>query len=160
MFLSYSVSVIMVSLALYGLWHLIRDIRNWVTTFAFVRLPGASLVILVRNLEYEVEDLIRYLANEMADGGQECDAVVVDCGSDDLTPIILSRLAVEIPALTVVSTERAARPVTEVLPLCRGAVVHVLDLTSRLQIEQFTAVVASLLRQNHREVVIRGKAEG
>lgn len=160
MFLSYSASVIMVSLALYGLWYVIKDIWNWFTTLEFVRLPGASFVILVRNIEYEVEDLMRYLANEIADSGQECDAIIVDCGSDDLTPTILKRLAGEITVLTVVSGGRAVRPVAEVLPLCRGGVVHVLDLTGRLQVEQFMAVVSSLLRQNKREVAIRSKAEG
>lgn len=160
MFLSYSASVIMVSLAIYGLWYVIKDIWNWFTTLEFGRLPGFSFVILVRNMEYEVEDLIRYLANEIADGGNECDAIVVDCGSDDLTPIILKRLAGEIPALTVVSGGRAVRPVAEVLPLCRGAVVHVLDLTGRLDVQQFMMVVAVLLRRSKREVAVRGKAEG
>ncbi len=160
MFLSYSASVIMVSLALYGLWYFIKDVWNWFTTIEFVRLPEVSFVILVRNMEYEVEDLMRYLANEIADGGQECDAIVVDCGSDDLTPTILKRLAGEIPALTVISGGRAVRPVAEILPLCRGAVVHVLDLTSRLKIEQFMPVVSSLLRQNQREVAVRSKVEG
>lgn len=160
MFLSYSVSVIMVSLALYGLWYLIKDAWNWFITLRFIHLPDASFVILVRNMEYEIEDLLRYLVNEMADGGHEYDAVVVDCGSDDLTPVILYRLAAEMPVLTVFNGARSLRPVAEALPLCRGAVVHVLDLTNRLKGEEFMAVVSSLLRQNQRDVAMRGRIDG
>ncbi|SMC39655.1 hypothetical protein [Sporomusa malonica] len=159
MFLSYSVSIVIVSLALYGLWYVIKDVWNWFITLELVQLPDASFIVLVRNMEYEIEDLIRYLINEMEDGGHEYDAVVVDCGSDDLTPTILKRLAGEMPALTVVLSSRTMRPVAEALPLCRGSVVHVLDLTSRLKSEEFVAVVASLLRQHKRAVTVRSRAE-
>lgn len=155
MFLSYSASVVLVSLALYGLWYVAKDMWNWVTTLEFVRLPDVSFVILVHNLEYEVEDLMRYLASELADSSHEYDAVVVDCGSSDLTPTILKRLAGELPGLTIVQGARSVRPLGEALPLCRGAVVHVLDLTGRLKAEQFRAVVSSLLRKNEREVAVR-----
>ncbi|SDD78122.1 hypothetical protein [Sporomusa acidovorans] len=160
MFLSYSATVILLSLALYGLWYILKDAWGWFTTLEFVRLPTASFVILVHNMEYEVEDLMRFLIKEMAEGGHEIDVVVVDCGSDDLTPTILRRLAGEMPALTVVNSVSMARPVAEALPLCRGAVVHVLDLTSRLKSKQFMAVVSSLLRKNQREVAVKGGADG
>ena len=155
MFLSYSASVILVSLALYGLWYASKEIWAWIIMMKFVRLPAASFVILVHNMEYEVEELLRYLVNELTDGGQEYDTIVVDCGSDDLTPAILRRLAEELTVLTVVNAPRSSRPVTEILPLCRGAVVHVLDLTGRLTSEQFTAVVSALLRQSQQDVAVR-----
>ncbi|TWH45257.1 glycosyltransferase family 2 protein [Sporomusa sp. KB1] len=155
MLLSYSASVILVSLALYGLWYISKDVWTWFTTLQFVQLPDASFVILVYNMEYEVEELLRYLVNEMAEGGHEYDAIVVDCGSDDLTPTILRRLAAEMTVLTVVSAPRSSRPVVEVLPLCRGAVVHVLDLTGRLKSKQFMLVVSALLKQNQRDVAVR-----
>lgn len=158
--MSYSVSVILVSLALYGLWYVSKDVWNWFTTLKFMRLPAASFVILVHNMEYEVEDLLRYLVNEITDGSHEYDVVVVDCGSDDLTPAILRRLAAEMPVLTVVNAPQATRPLAEVLPLCRGAVVHVLDLTGRLKSKQFMVVVSALLRQNQRNVAIRGSIDG
>ena len=160
MLLSYSASVVLVSLALYGLWYIIKDGWNWFTTLKFMQLPAASFVILVHNMEYEVEELLRYLVNEMAEVGYDYDAIVVDCGSDDLTPTILRRLAEEMAVLTVVNASRSSRPVAEVLPLCRGAVVHVLDLTGRLKGEQFMAVVSALLRQNQRDVAVRSRKDG
>ena len=159
MFLSYTASVILVSLALYGLWYVIKDIWAWLTGFVYLQLPDASFVILVHNMEYELEELLRFLAAEMADGNYECDVIAVDCGSDDLTLAILRRLAAELPGLTVVSAGRAIRPVDEVLPICRGAVVHVLDLTGRLKAGQFMAVVSSLLRQTQRESVFRRRQD-
>lgn len=160
MFLSYSVSVILVSLALYGLWQFIKDVWNWSIALKYMQLPTASFVILVHNLEYEVEELLRYLVSEIAENGQDCDVVVVDCGSDDLTPAILRRLAGEMSVLTVVRAGRSVRPVAEVLPMCRGGVVHVLDLTGRLKSRQFMAVVSCLLRQNQQEVALKKMGDG
>lgn len=156
MLLSYSASIVIVSLALYGLWYVIKDVWEWFTALELVRPPDASFIILIRNMEYEVEDLMRYLVSELEDGGHEYDTVVVDCGSDDLTPVILQRLAGEMPALTVVCSLKAVRPVAEVLPLCRGSVVHVLDLTNRLKTRQFMTVVSSLLRRHKRDVAVKG----
>ncbi len=160
MFLSYTASVILVSLALYGLWYVIKDMWAWFNALQFMQLPAASFVILVHNMEYEVEELLRYLVWEMAEGGHDYDVIVVDCGSDDLTPAILRRLAGEMSVLTVVCAMRSVRPIAEVMPLCRGAVVHVLDLTGRLKSGQFMAVVSSLLRQNQREVAVSRKQNG
>ncbi|HWR45804.1 hypothetical protein [Sporomusa sp.] len=160
MFLSYSASIIIVSLALYGLWYVLKDVWNWFTTLELVRLPDASFIIVLKNMEHEVEDLMRYIANEIEDGSHDVDVVVVDCGSDDLTPTILNRLASEMPVLTVVHSVRSQRPVADAIPLCRGSVVHVLDLISRLKPEEFMVVVASLLRQHKRDVAVRSRAEG
>lgn len=155
MLLSYSASIVIVSLALYGLWYVLKDIWTWFTALELMRPPDASFIILIKNMEYEVEDLMRHLVSEMEGGGHEFDTVVVDCGSDDLTPVILQRLAGEMPVLTVIRSVRTPRPVAEALPLCRGSVVHVLDLTNRLKSEQFMAVVSSLLRQSTRNLIAR-----
>ncbi|HWR09567.1 hypothetical protein [Sporomusa sp.] len=160
MFLSYSVSIIIVSLALYGLWYVLKDVWNWFTALELVPLPDASFIILLKNMEYEVEDLMRYLVSEIEEGVHGIDAVVVDCGSDDLTPIILQRLAGEMPALTIIHSRSSIRPLTEAMPLCRGSVVHVLDLTTRLKNEEFMAVVASLLRKQKGDIAIRSRTEG
>lgn len=160
MFLSYPVSIVIVSLALYGLWYVLKDVWNWFTALDLVRLPDASLIILLKNMEYEVEDLMRYLVRELEEGSHGFDAVVVDCDSDDLTPVILQRLAGEMPALTIVHSRSPLRPVSEAMPLCRGSVVHVLDLTTRLKTEEFIAVVASLLRQQKSDIAVRSRMEG
>lgn len=153
--MSYPVSVVLVSLALYGLWYVGKDLWNWFTALQGMCLPAVSFVIFVHNLEYEVEDLLRYLVHEISDGSHEHDVIVVDCGSDDLTPAILRRLSAELPVLTVVRSECASRPLPEVLPICRGAVVHVLDLAGRLDSRQFKAVVTALLGKNQQGVVVR-----
>lgn len=155
MFLSYSASVIVVSLALYGLWQVIKDVWKWFISLNYFALPAASFVIIVYNLEYEVEELLRYLDNQLTEADREDDVIVIDCGSDDLTSAILHRLADELSTFTVVSSSRSAPILTEVLPMCRGAVVHVLDLNGRLNAREFMAVVSSLLHQNRQHVTIR-----
>lgn len=156
MFFSYTVSVVVVSLAIYGLWCFAKDLWDWYLEPKLIRPPSATFLIFVKDLEQEIEDLIRYLIYEIEMADIECDAVVVDCGSSDLTPEILERLAVDVPFLTVVNLPASSvRPVTETLPLCRGTVVHILDLITRMKGNDYLVTVCSLLRQDGREVAVK-----
>jgi len=143
--LSYTASVILVALALLGLWQLIQDLTAWLLRGELGQRPPASLLIIVRNREQEIEGLLRYLLHEITPESFS-DIVVVDAGSADLTAPILDRLARDYPVLQVVQAAPDSRPVAEAMPLCRGAVVHVLDLTNRLSFRQFIRVVNSLAK--------------
>jgi hypothetical protein len=142
----------MLSLAMYGLWCFLHDLWDWFLDPRLSKLPSTSFLIVVKNREQEIEDMLRYLVREIETTVVPCDVVVVDYCSDDLTPTILQRLAFEFEVLHVVHLPEHSRPVAEALPLCRGAVVHVLDMSNRLNNEDFIAVVSALLRQNSREV--------
>ncbi|BBB91675.1 MAG TPA: hypothetical protein PKA28_09090 [Methylomusa anaerophila] len=156
MFLSYTASVIVVSLALYGLWHFIKDLWEWYANMELVCHPNSSLLILVKNMENEIEDLMRFLILELESAGEEhCDAVVIDLGSQDLTLAILTRMATQSECFTFISLPHVARPVEEALPMCRGGVVHVLDLTSRLTAKEFIVSVSALLRQDTKKVAVK-----
>jgi len=152
---TYTASVILLSLAMYGAWCVIQDIWNWVLRPRLLRIPSVTFLILVKNLQSDIEDMLRYLEREMESMDLDCDAVVVDCNSEDLTPAILDRLAKEFPEIRIYLPVDNSRPVAEALPLCRGAVVHVLDLVNRLSVEDFMATVCALLRHAGHEVIIR-----
>lgn len=153
MYFSYMASVVMVALAIYGAWLLVRDIWELFLSPRLVELPGVSFLIGVRNGEQEIEELIRYLGREIEATGLVCDVVVVDCNSEDLTPLILARLAQQLPFLQLFRLN-GGRNLADGLPLCRGGVVHVLELGTRLSGEEFMAVVCRLLRQDQREVAV------
>jgi len=154
--LSYTLSVVLVSFALYGLWNLLRDVWQWFLQPHFIKPPGCSFLIFVRDQQEEIEELIRYLIYELELTEVECDAVVVDCGSSDLTPAILERLAAHSPVIHTVSLQDSSRSVSKLLPLCRGNIVHILDMTTRLTSREFMISVCALLSHEGREIRIRG----
>ncbi|MEN6566444.1 MAG: hypothetical protein ABFC57_09085 [Veillonellales bacterium] len=147
-------SVVMVALALYGAWLLVRDVWELFLAPELMPLPSVSFLIGVRNGEQEIEDLIRYLGREIEAAGLACDVVVVDYDSEDLTPLILTRLAEQLPFLQLFRLSGGHRTLADGLPLCRGEVIHVLELGTRLSAEQFRAAVRRLLRQDQREAAL------
>jgi hypothetical protein len=132
-------------LAIIGLWDLIKDISAWLLRPHLVEKPSTSLMIIVRDREQEIEGLVRFLLGEIT---QESflDVIVVDVGSVDLTAAILDRLADRYPILQVLHISCEERPVAAAMPLCRGSVVHVLDLNTRLSADEFMIMVSSLAK--------------
>ncbi len=155
MFFSYTASVILLSLAMYGMWYCIRDLWKWWLEPRLLSVPSCSFLIVVRNLDYRVEDLLRYLAHEIEGAELECDIVVVDVSLDDLTAVILDRLVDDIPHLSVVEFSAGMRPVSDAIALCRGSVVHVMDLANRMSVDEFMVAVCGLLRQDYHDVMVK-----
>ncbi|MEG6585020.1 hypothetical protein [Dendrosporobacter sp. 1207_IL3150] len=155
MFFSYTASVILVSLAMFGIWCFIKDLWTWLLQPQLVRLPSVTFLIMVKDIEQDIEEMMRYLMREIESSDVECDAVVVDCNSDDLTPAILVRLAHDLPGLTIHKATGYNRPIAEAVPYCRGTVIHVLDVVNRLNCDEFMVAVCSLMRQSCNEVAIR-----
>lgn len=147
MVFSYIASVVLLSFALYGVWHIIKDI--WRACLAARRSNPVrtSLLLIVRNCEQEIEGMIRYLLHEATLDPFWCELVVVDCASDDITPFILERLADKRPDIKVVRLPEGARPSVEGLNFCHGEVVYVLDTVNRLRTMNFTAAIGQISRQ-------------
>jgi len=143
----YWLTVLIVSLALYGLWHFGRDLLALSSGPGRGRPLGASLLVIVRNAETTVEGQLRHLLGEtlLAPAWQEI--VVVDHGSDDLTAPILDRLAATCPRLKIVHLPLAAKPVGEALAFCRGDIVQILDMVNRLGNADWDAAVRMLVRR-------------
>ena len=158
MFFSYTMSVVMLSLAMYGLWCFFRDSWKWWIEPRLVPVPSCSFLVAVRNLDEEVEDLFRYLVWKVENSDIECDIVVLDVSSDDFTSLILQRLASESEVLSVVEVPIGQRALGEAIPLCRGKVVHILDLNHRMNVEEFMVTVCTLLGDRH-EVLVRRVAK-
>jgi hypothetical protein len=148
-------SVILVSLAMFGVWCFIKDLWSWLLRPQLLPVPSVTFLLLVQNMEQEVEGVVRYLMREMADTDVECDAVVVDCNSDDLTAVILTRLVYELPGLQVCRMPEGARSVGTALPLCRGSVIHVMDMVHRLNSDEFMITVCNILQRDLQEFAIR-----
>lgn len=155
MFFSYTMSVILLSLSMYGIWCFLHDSWKWWLEPHLVPLPSSSFLIVVRNLDGEVEDLFRYLAGKIESSEMDCDIVVVDVSSSDFTAAILERLAYDIDIISVINIPSGQRAIGESIALCRGKIVHVLDLSNRMSTEEFMVTVSALLRHDQHEAVVR-----
>jgi hypothetical protein len=129
----YWLTVIIVSLALYGLWHFSRDLLSLACGRRPAGAAGASLLILVRDAEATIEYHLRRLLYDTALEASWGEIIIVDHGSGDLTPAILDRLAAASPLLRVIHLPPEARPVGEAMSFCRGDVVVILDTVTRLK---------------------------
>lgn len=147
MFFSYGASILLVALAVYGLIGLLRDIWDCYDQRKFRLQPSVSLVILVKNMEEEIEMLVRELIGRLEEAPFPSDAVIVDCGSTDFTYEIVYRLAEQCPLIEIFTVPGKSKPVSEALPLCRGSVIHILDLNGRIAAGEFVPTVARLLKE-------------
>lgn len=146
MFTSYGESIILVSLAIYGLWHVLRDLWNAYLAPNLPAVPSESLLLVVKNAQNQIEGMVRHLLREAEISERWCDVVIVDAGSHDLTPAILERLALIYPVLKVCYLTADVRPIPQGMALCQGEVVHVLDFVNRLSADDFYSVAATLNR--------------
>ena len=138
--------MILLSLAVYGLWHIVQDIWGaWVALRGDKRIC-ASLLMVVRDSEQQIEGMVRDLLRLMEGDSFWQEVVIVDYASTDITPAILDRLAARYSQVQAVHLSGAARPVAEGIALCHGEVVYVLDFVNRLYAEDLVSVVNRIQR--------------
>lgn len=155
MFFSYTLSVVLLSLSIYGAWCFVHDLWKWWLEPRLISRPSCSFLVVVKNLDEDVEDLLGYLARSIEYAEVDWDIVVVDISSNDFTLAILERLVRNSEIIKVMVLPAGQRAIGEAVPLCRGKVVHVLDLSNRMSTEDFMAVVCALLRPDSDEVLLR-----
>jgi len=155
LFFTYTMSVILLSLSMYGVWCFLHDMWKWWLEPRLMPMPSCSFLVVVKNLDGEVEDVLRFLARKIEHAEIDRDIVVVDVSSNDFTAAILKKLASDIDIITVVIRSAGQRAISEGIGLCRGTVVHVLDLSNRMSTEDFMVTVCALLRQDSHDVMVR-----
>ncbi|EGO62267.1 glycosyltransferase [Acetonema longum] len=141
MFFPYAVSVMLLSLAIYGFWHLILECWVWYIKPRMSKLPSVSLLLVVKNHEQDIEFMLRHIIRKIECCAIHPDLVVVENGSTDLTPHILGRFVGEYHALRVLYLPTEERTVAAALPLCRGGAVYVFDMVNRLTPEECLAAL-------------------
>lgn len=144
MTLSYETTVALLSLALFGGWCFLQELWQWLIAPYVLPKPRMSFLLLVHDIEQEIEALLRHLLLEVEAAGVECDIIVMDCASEDLTPEISARLEREFANLHLVRTDGA--DVGEALPHCRGEVVHVMDTLHRIAPEALVPAICWILK--------------
>jgi len=114
---------------------------------------------VVKDLDEEVEGQFRFLALEIESAEIDSDIVVVDVSSDYFTAAILERLVSQFDMIKVVVRPAGQQAIIEAIALCRGTVVHMLDLSNRMSPADFMVAVCALLRQDRHEVTAQERPE-
>lgn len=159
MFFSYTVSVILLSLSMYGIWCFFQDLWKWWLERPLESMPTCSFLVVIRTLDGQTEELLRFFADEMERKNIDWDIVVVVASYNDLPVTFLEGLLSDTDKIQVMINPNGHQAVSEALGLCRGKVVHILDLCNRLSIDEFMVTVCALLRQESHEVVVRRMME-
>ena len=146
MFFSYLTSILLLSFALYGLWHVILDLWDFYRTWRLATPIRASLLIVVQNNEQQIEGMFRYLLRELSSSHLWYEIVIVDFASEDMTPIILDRLVQDYPQVKALYLSALTRPVPEGIAVCQGEVIYVVDLVSRISFDSFTTAIDAIRR--------------
>lgn len=147
MFFSYGASVLLLSFALFGICCFLKELWSWVVQPYLFKVPEVSFLVMVKDAEQEIEEMIRHMMMEVELAGIDCDIVIVDCGSNDLTYSILERLSKEFYVITAVRSSGGPEVMRDALTYCEGGVIHVLDTINRIAPEHFIAVVCWLLKE-------------
>lgn len=132
------------ALAMIGVWTIFRDIWRYLLEPRVMKPPSISLLLAVKDQETQIEEIMYYLAAKVEQAAIPVDVVVVDCGSTDLTPSILAKVAPDYAWVTILYT-LTSHGVEEALPVCRGSVIYVFDLVHRLKTGDFFTVLCRTL---------------
>lgn len=158
MFIPYFTCVVLLSLALYGGYLLLRDTWTAILGPRSFNLASVSFLIVIKTRQEQLEGGLRYLLQKIEGSKVSFDVIVADCSNDYMTAAILDRLAAEYESLRVIDLSHSAQPAADVLPLCRGTVIHVLDLGGRLNGEEFVAAIYTLVSRDEQDVVMPEKS--
>jgi len=93
---NFIINSILWTLALYGLFELIKQII-YMCTYTKLRADGTYLIIAVKNQEEKIEGFLRSSLFKIFYGKEEYikDIIVTDLGSTDKTKDILNKLSIE-----------------------------------------------------------------
>ena len=90
------INSILWTLALYGLFELVKQIIN-MCTYTNLRADGIYIIIGVKNQEERIEGFLRSSLFKILYGKEDCikDIIVADLGSTDKTREIVSRMSLD-----------------------------------------------------------------
>ncbi|WP_110955262.1 glycosyltransferase [Anaerosinus massiliensis] len=154
MVLTYGVSVILISFAIFGLWCFCKDMWSWFVAPYIGTVPSISFIIVVKNIEQDIEEMLRHLMLEIEDADLMCDVIVLDCNSEDLTYPIIERLSREFDQITALHSSKLAIAVEDALPYCTGNIVHVIDTVNKIDIVHFLTIICWLVKQASEKIVM------
>ena len=138
MTVGYESAVIIISLALFGIYCLIEEVRTYCSRSR--TLPPVTILLIVQNAEYEIEQLVRTAVKRLAGG----ELIVIDIASNDMTRPILARLAREHNAVRIVHRTADCHAAADGIAAARGDLICICDTVHRMTTEECLACLERL----------------
>lgn len=144
MTVGYETAVLIISLALFGIYCLIEEL--WQCRRRGEDVPSVTILLLVQNAEYEIERLVRTITDTIAAKREDSELIIIDIASNDMTRPILARLAGKHSAIRIVHRDTARHAAADGITLARGSIVYVCDLVHRMTTEECLACLDRLAK--------------
>lgn len=129
MTMGYEEGIIIISLAMFGLYAIIEEIGK-IAHCSMTQMP-TTILLVVQNAEERIERLVRCVQEEYSDHAMT-DMVIADVASTDQTRMILARLAEENDSLRILHSDTKQQGIKDGISVARGEVIHLCDLIHRL----------------------------
>lgn len=142
MTVGYETAVLIISLALFGIYCLIEELWHYKKR---TNTPPVAVLFIVQNAEHEIEHLIRS-AMRIIDHHAESEIIVVDIASNDMTRAILARLAEQDERIRILHRAVEHHAVTDGIALASGHIIHLCDLVHRTDTDNTLAYLERLAR--------------
>lgn len=138
MIVGYESAVLIISLALFGIYCLIEEVRTYCRRSR--NLPPVTILLIVQNAEYEIEQLVRTAVKKLTGG----ELIVIDIASNDMTRPILARLADEYSAVRIIHRNADYCASSDGIATARGDLICVCDTVHRMTTEECLACLERL----------------
>ena len=142
MTVGYETAVIIISLALFGIYCLAEELWQYKRR---KNIPPATVLLIVQNAEYEIEHLVR-TAMRIIDRHADSRLIVVDIASNDMTRHILARLAEADERIGILHRAVDHSAVADGIARASGHIIHLCDLVHRTDTDNTLAYLEQLAR--------------
>lgn len=142
MTVGYDSAVILISLALFGIYCLAEELWQYKRR---KNTPPATVLLIVQNAEHEIEHLVR-TAMRIIDRHADSQLIVADIASNDMTRAILTRLAETDERICILHRAVDRHVTLDGIALASGHIIHICDLVHRTDTDNALAYLEQLAR--------------
>lgn len=143
MTVGYEEGVIIISLAMFGLYAIIEEL--WHIRWRSQEASSVTILLIVQNAEAVLERLVRTILEDCVTS-EQTELVIADVASTDRTRAILYHLAEETETLRIVHSETKRQAIADGMVIARGDFIQVCDLMHRVNAEECTDYLGRLAK--------------
>lgn len=142
MTVGYETAVIIISLALFGIYCLVEELWQY---HRRKPMPAVTVLLFVQNAEHEIEHLVRTVLR-ITEKHSDSELIVIDIASNDMTRAILAHLAEEEESIRIIHRTAERHAIRDGIALARGHIIHLCDLVHRTDSDNCLAYLERLAR--------------
>ena len=151
---SYCVSVVLLSFAIFGGYCFIKDLWLWHKELKIKEHYPFSIVVLVKDIEEDIEEMIRHLMLEIEIAEMNCDVIIYDDYSQDLTFSIAKRLEREYASLMVIQYNEQNSSFQAMSNAAKGDFIQFLDTIHCINPKEFCEIVTWIFKPHTKQFIL------